>query len=212
MFTIFHTANSVCRMHVETGVACRLLNDGSWEAIKEPEQIAAPPPKLCPFYGPHECDECGAMIVRASLESGGRKFDVPERLLRVFMRGSEAGDPEISYPQAWAQHVCSPERISSLPTAAPASTCETSAHPMYQPMEVARVRAYRAARIHEPNDDMYRAAMSVYAAAFGEHPGEAQDRLDSRLVVNRSDYAVIRRGSGSIQQFGAITVSEDRLG
>lgn len=44
---------------------------------------------------------------------------------------------------------------------------------MDQLLEAARLRAYRQARVWEPNMDCYSAAMSVYAAAFGGHRGEA---------------------------------------
>lgn len=40
--------------------------------------------------------------------------------------------------------------------------------------ESARVRAYRQARIYEPNMDMYNAAMATYAAAFGKPDGEPE--------------------------------------
>ena len=41
-------------------------------------------------------------------------------------------------------------------------------------IEAARIRAYRQARIFEPSMEGYNAAMSVYVAAFGKHPGEVE--------------------------------------
>ena len=58
------------------------------------------------YYGPHNCEHCGATIVKASREEGGKSFDPPPLLLRVFQRGSEAGNPDVAYPMAWTPHVC----------------------------------------------------------------------------------------------------------
>jgi hypothetical protein len=44
------------------------------------------------FYGPHLCQKCGRMIVRASFEDGGESFDQPDGPI---------------YPNTvWVQHVC----------------------------------------------------------------------------------------------------------
>lgn len=40
--------------------------------------------------------------------------------------------------------------------------------------DAARLRAYRQARLYEPNMDMYHAAMATYAAAFGKPDGEPE--------------------------------------
>jgi hypothetical protein len=54
------------------------------------------------YYGPHECDECGQMIVRAALERGGQKFDVPE--------------VSFLYPNTlWSPHVCDPILVANRP-------------------------------------------------------------------------------------------------
>lgn len=57
------------------------------------------------WYGPHACEVCGATVIRAASEHGGERFDVPERLMRVYLRGSEAADPALVYPQQWVPHV-----------------------------------------------------------------------------------------------------------
>lgn len=60
------------------------------------------------YYGPHDCETCGQTIVKQAREDGGAAFDIPERLLRIFERGAEAGDPDVAYPVTWTPHVCSP--------------------------------------------------------------------------------------------------------
>jgi hypothetical protein len=57
------------------------------------------------WYGPHGCSVCGVTIVKAAIESGGAEFEPPARLLRIFNRGAEAGDPEFVYPMEWTPHV-----------------------------------------------------------------------------------------------------------
>jgi hypothetical protein len=59
----------------------------------------------CVWYGPHPCGVCGETIVKAALESGGAEFDVPEILMRVYDRGSEARNPGLVYPMVWKPHV-----------------------------------------------------------------------------------------------------------
>lgn len=65
------------------------------------------------WYGPHTCDQCGAPIVRAALEAGGAAFNVPQRLLTIYRRGSENGDPALCYPMTWAPHVCVPAAVDA---------------------------------------------------------------------------------------------------
>lgn len=57
------------------------------------------------WYGPHACSDCGVLIIKAAHDQGGEELEPPARLLRVFHRGSEAGDPDLVYPHAWAPHV-----------------------------------------------------------------------------------------------------------
>lgn len=45
---------------------------------------------------------------------------------------------------------------------------------MKEQWEAAKLRAYRQARIFEPNREAYHAAMAVYAAAFGKPDGEPE--------------------------------------
>lgn len=49
------------------------------------EQEKVTPPELrdqrldqATFYGPHDCDRCGCLIVRTSQEDGGHRYDYPE--------------------------------------------------------------------------------------------------------------------------------------
>lgn len=58
------------------------------------------------YYGPHACERCGRMIVKAAIEAGGQAFDPPPALLRVFRRGSEAGNVDVCYPATWRPHTC----------------------------------------------------------------------------------------------------------
>jgi len=60
------------------------------------------------YYGPHDCEHCGHTIVKAAREDGGAAFDVPSHLLRIFQRGSEAGNVDVAYPVVWVPHVCQP--------------------------------------------------------------------------------------------------------
>ncbi len=62
------------------------------------------------WYGPHACEVCGAEIVKAAIEDGGAMFDVPERLKRIYHRGSESGDVDVCYPMTWPPHVHKTER------------------------------------------------------------------------------------------------------
>ncbi len=57
------------------------------------------------WYGPHACAVCGVEIVKASREQGGAEFEPPERLMRVFQRGSESSNPDLVYPMVWKPHV-----------------------------------------------------------------------------------------------------------
>jgi hypothetical protein len=57
------------------------------------------------WYGPHACSVCGVTIVKAAREQGGQELEPPERLMRVFHRGSEVGNPDLVYPSIWIPHV-----------------------------------------------------------------------------------------------------------
>ena len=58
------------------------------------------------YYGPHACEICGQTIVKQAREEGGASFDPPPLLMRIFYRGSEAGNPDVAYPMVWTPHVC----------------------------------------------------------------------------------------------------------
>ena len=58
------------------------------------------------FYGPHECSVCGETIVKGAIEDGGQALNPPELLLRIYRRGSEAGNVDVTYPMTWAPHNC----------------------------------------------------------------------------------------------------------
>lgn len=62
------------------------------------------------YYGPHSCDNCGAMVCRMGLEFGGNRFDYPEGPI---------------YPNTeWHPHVCdpkAPKKISHLQINVPPS-------------------------------------------------------------------------------------------
>lgn len=54
------------------------------------------------FYGPQPCPECDKMVVTASHEQGGAKYDVPEGPI---------------YPNSiWNLHVCPNAAQSAVPT------------------------------------------------------------------------------------------------
>jgi hypothetical protein len=88
----------------------RMLNECAAELDALRPSLLIPPEKekknIMTYYGPHNCERCGATIVKASREEGGQSFDVPPLLLRVFQRGSEAGNPDVAYPMTWEPHVC----------------------------------------------------------------------------------------------------------
>lgn len=67
------------------------------------------------WYGPHSCSVCGVIIVKAAMESGGEELEPPARLLRVFNRGSESGDPDLVYPTTWKPHVHDMTRAAATP-------------------------------------------------------------------------------------------------
>lgn len=73
------------------------------ENASEPANILTDP--TVTWYGPHACAECGEIIIRANFEKGGAMFDPPERLLRIYQRGSESGTPDVVYPMVWRPHV-----------------------------------------------------------------------------------------------------------
>jgi hypothetical protein len=53
------------------------------------------------YYGPHPCENCGAMIVRMGREFGGNAFNQPDGPI---------------YPNTeWHIHVCDPKRIKPSP-------------------------------------------------------------------------------------------------
>lgn len=53
------------------------------------------------YYGPHSCENCGAMIVKMGREFGGNAFDQPSGPI---------------YPNTeWHVHVCDPKRFKSAP-------------------------------------------------------------------------------------------------
>lgn len=68
-------------------------------------ETQAAPAWYGPWYGPHQCAECGVMIVKAARESGAAEFEPPDVLMRVFLRGAESGNPEVVYPITWTPHV-----------------------------------------------------------------------------------------------------------
>lgn len=41
------------------------------------DQATSPSNMAVIYYGPHACEECGALICRVALEQGGDKFDYP---------------------------------------------------------------------------------------------------------------------------------------
>lgn len=71
------------------------------------------------WYGPFACDVCGVTIVKAANKQGGAELEAPERLMRVFHRGSEAGDVQVVYPMTWKSHVHDMNYRNSIPAAAP---------------------------------------------------------------------------------------------
>lgn len=74
------------------------------------------------WYGPHECNVCGVTIVKAALEDGGAEFEPPERLIRVYRRGSEAFDVNLVYPMTWKAH----EHVAVLTGSSPRNATPTA--------------------------------------------------------------------------------------
>ena len=67
------------------------------------------------YYGPHPCDNCGAVIVKMGIEFGGTAFNAPD------------GYP---YPNAeWHPHVCDPAAVGKLRTDAEKAGLEPSCAP-----------------------------------------------------------------------------------
>jgi hypothetical protein len=55
------------------------------------------------YYGPHQCDNCGAMIVKMGIEFGGTAFNAPKTY---------------AYPNTeWHPHVCDPTEVAAYPRA-----------------------------------------------------------------------------------------------
>ena len=110
------------------------------------------------WYGPHACDECGAEIIKTSLEEGGHMFDVPARLMRVYHRGSEAGSVDVVYPQTWTPHVHvdRSQRPSAL-----ADDCDTTSQRLSQPIGLTtdpndpRLTHYTGPEKPAPQAEMY---------------------------------------------------------
>jgi hypothetical protein len=68
------------------------------------------------YYGPHACDNCGALICRMGFEFGGNRFDYPSGPI---------------YPNTeWNPHVCDPKMVKSRP---PASTLPPAPPPAAYP-------------------------------------------------------------------------------
>lgn len=63
------------------------------------------PTETIVWYGPHACEVCGVVIVKAAIEQGGEELEPPNILMRVFRMGAESGNPDIVYPLAWKKHV-----------------------------------------------------------------------------------------------------------
>jgi hypothetical protein len=71
------------------------------------------------YYGPHGCENCGAVIVKMGIEFGGTAFNAP------------AGYP---YPNAeWHPHVCDPAAVAKLRTDAEKAGLEPSYAPSARP-------------------------------------------------------------------------------
>lgn len=52
------------------------------------------------YYGPHSCENCGAMIVKMGREFGGTAFDQPEGPI---------------YPNTeWHVHICDPDKSKTI--------------------------------------------------------------------------------------------------
>lgn len=99
----------------------------------------------------------------------------------------------------------------------PAITAATAAQEAE--LEKARVAAYRAARVFEPNMDCYGAAMAVYIAAFGEPGGDgavvrpdgpkgvealhAEHALLQRLIAQEAEIARLKDALTLIATSGA---------
>ena len=67
------------------------------------------------WYGPHACEVCGVTIIKAAREDGGAEFEPPERLMRVYRRGSESADVDLVYPMTWKPHVHDMEAAKNWP-------------------------------------------------------------------------------------------------
>lgn len=63
------------------------------------------------YYGPHECQNCGATVVKMGAEFGGNTFDQPQGPI---------------YPNTeWHVHVCDPKKART-----PAGTVTVTAGPI----------------------------------------------------------------------------------
>lgn len=52
------------------------------------------------YYGPHECSNCGVMVVKMGAEFGGNMFDQPDTPI---------------YPNTeWHVHVCDPKKVERM--------------------------------------------------------------------------------------------------
>jgi hypothetical protein len=67
------------------------------------------------WYGPHACQVCGATIIKAARENGGAELEPPDRLMRIFHRGSESSNPDVTYPMVWKPHVHADPAILGVP-------------------------------------------------------------------------------------------------
>jgi hypothetical protein len=67
------------------------------------------------YYGPHQCDNCGAMIVKMGVEFGGTAFNAPKTY---------------AYPNTeWHPHVCDPAAVAKMRTDAEKAGLEPSYAP-----------------------------------------------------------------------------------
>jgi hypothetical protein len=73
------------------------------------------------YYGPHGCDNCGAVIVKMGIEFGGTAFNAPD------------GYP---YPNTeWHPHVCDPGAVAKLRANAEKAGLEPGYISVQPPME-----------------------------------------------------------------------------
>lgn len=65
------------------------------------------------YYGPHACENCGAMICKMGHEFGGNAFTYPSGPI---------------YPNTeWHPHVCDPVAVRNIPRSTPDAICHITA-------------------------------------------------------------------------------------